>query len=37
MILQALFGDIPQTAQMDVNQDGVVNIKDAEWILDHAN
>ncbi len=46
LIIQALFGDISETALMDVNQDGAkdangtvtapkVDINDARWILQH--
>lgn len=36
IILQVLFGETAQTAQMDVNADSQVNLKDAAWILSHA-
>ncbi len=36
IILQAVFGDISETPQMDVNQDGNVDVRDAQWILDHV-
>lgn len=36
LILQALFGEVTQTAAMDVNLDSQVNLKDAAWILSHA-
>jgi len=37
VILQALFGEVAGSAEMDVNHDATVDLDDARWILQHRS